>query len=110
MEKTKLRRYQWIRSEHPLVSEIIKTFPHLASSRWVSITFRKCIIINFQVRWEFKSIVSLEEDYASLMDGWTQIREKIVELSKIESSTRPYLKKVLEGLENCEELSYPCGK
>ena len=39
MEKTKLRRYQWIRSEHPLVSEIIKTFPHLASSRWVSIMY-----------------------------------------------------------------------
>lgn len=39
MEKTKVRRHQWIRSEHPLVSEVIKTFPHLASSRWVSIMY-----------------------------------------------------------------------
>ena len=36
MEKTKARRHQWIQSEHPLVSEVLKTFPHLVSSRWVS--------------------------------------------------------------------------
>lgn len=44
------------------------------------------------------------------MDGWIEIREKIVELSKIECSTRPYLKKLLDGLEKCEELPYPNGK
>lgn len=44
------------------------------------------------------------------MDSWTEMREKIVELSKIECSTRPYLKKLLEGLEKCEEFPYPWGK
>ena len=44
------------------------------------------------------------------MDGWIEIREKIVELSKIECSTRPYLKKLLDGLEKGEELPYPNGK
>ena len=39
-----------------------------------------------------------------------EIQERLVELSKIESSTRPYLKKILEGLEECEELPYACGK
>ena len=39
MEKTRSRRQQWIRSDHPLVSEVITTFPHLASSRWVSIMY-----------------------------------------------------------------------
>ena len=73
-------------------------------------TFKKCIIKISQIRWEFKAIVSFEEDYASLMDGWIEISEKIVELSKIECSTWPYLKKLLNDLEKCEELPYPNGK
>ena len=113
MEKTRGRRQQWIRSDHPLVSEVITKFPHLASSRWVSIMYTfitKAWYQFLQIRREFKAIVSFEEDPASLMDGWVEIQEKIVELSKIESSTRPYLKRVLEGLKKCEELPYSCGE
>lgn len=65
--------------------------------------------IKIQIRREFKAIVSFEEDSASLMDGWMEVQERLVELSKIESSTRAYLKKILEGLEECEELPYACG-
>ena len=36
MEKTKLRRRQWIRTEEPMVSETIQKFPCLASIRLVS--------------------------------------------------------------------------
>ena len=36
MEKTKIRRHQWIPEERPLVSEVVEKFPHLTSSRWVS--------------------------------------------------------------------------
>ena len=66
--------------------------------------------IKIQIRREFKAIVSCEEDPASLMDGWIEVQERIVELSKIESSSRPYLKKVIAGLEKCEEFPYACGK
>ena len=63
-------------------------------------TFKKCIIKIFQICREFKAIVSFEEDYASLMDGWIEISEKIVELSKIECSTRPYLKKLQRNVKS----------
>ena len=34
MEKTKMKRHQWIQTKNPLVSEITQKFPHLTSSRW----------------------------------------------------------------------------
>ena len=37
MEKTKLRRYQWIRQDRPLILEILDKFPYLSTSRWVSL-------------------------------------------------------------------------
>lgn len=37
MEKTKLRRRQWIKNEEPLVSEVVQKFPCLASMRYVSL-------------------------------------------------------------------------
>jgi len=37
MDKTKLRRYSWIREDpQPLVSEVVEKFPHLKSSKWVT--------------------------------------------------------------------------
>ena len=42
-----------------------------------------------QIRQEFRAIVSCEEDPASLMNGLIEVQERIVEFSKIESSTRP---------------------
>ena len=40
MEKTKLRRRQWIRTEDPMVSETVKKFPCLASIHFVSLNTR----------------------------------------------------------------------
>ena len=37
MEKTKLRRHQWIRQDRPLILEILDKFPYLSTSRWVSL-------------------------------------------------------------------------
>lgn len=37
LEKTKIRRYKWIRqSPQPLLSEITAKFPHLQKNKWVS--------------------------------------------------------------------------
>lgn len=55
-------------------------------------------------------MVCLEGDTYSLLDTWQEWREKIIQLSKLESSTRPLLRKVLAGIDNCEELTYPEGK
>ena len=43
------------------------------------------------------------------MDVWEGWCEKIIEFSKIESSTHPYLKKVLSSLDQCDKLYNPCG-
>ena len=39
MELTKLRRHQWIREERPLVFDVVKKFPCLATNKWVSDVF-----------------------------------------------------------------------
>ena len=62
------------------------------------------------VRCEFKAIVSFESDNSSMMDGWQSWKEKIIKFAKIESVTRPMIKKLLEGLEECDELPYPHGQ
>ena len=36
-------------------------------------------------------------------------KKKLIQFSRLESSTRPFLKKLLEGLDKCEELPYPHG-
>ena len=55
-------------------------------------------------------MVCLESDTYSLLDNWQEWREKIIQLSKLESSTRPLLRKVLADIDKCEELTYPEGK
>ena len=37
MDKTKLRRHQWIRQDRPLILEILDKFPYLSTSRWVNL-------------------------------------------------------------------------
>ena len=37
MDKTKLRRHQWIRQDKPLILEILDKFPYLSTSRWVNL-------------------------------------------------------------------------
>jgi len=44
------------------------------------------------------------------LDGWEQWSEKVIEFSKIESSSRPFLKKVLKDFEKSNEFPYPSGK
>jgi len=34
---TRIRRNQWIREQHPLVTEVISTFPCLKENSWVTI-------------------------------------------------------------------------
>lgn len=47
MEKTKIRRYKWIRlSPQPLVSEITAKFPHLRQNKWVSNTFKLTVTLS----------------------------------------------------------------
>ena len=39
MELTKLRRHGWIREDRPMILEVLKKFPCLATSKWVSNNF-----------------------------------------------------------------------
>ena len=36
MELTKLKRHQWIRTERPLIFDVVRKFPCLATTKWVS--------------------------------------------------------------------------
>ena len=62
------------------------------------------------MRREFKAVVSLEDDIPSVMDGWLEWKEKLIQMAKLESATRPMIKKLLEGLERCDELHCPQGQ
>ena len=55
-------------------------------------------------------LVSFENDSASMIEGWLEWSEKVIEFSRIESSTRLLLKKVLGDLEKSDQFAYPCGK
>lgn len=61
------------------------------------------------MRREFKAIVSLEDNIPSVMDCWLEWKEKLIQMAKLESVTRPMIKKLLEGLEQCNELHCPQG-
>ena len=43
-------------------------------------------------------MVSFEEDPKRLMDDWPYWRDRVIQLAKIESATRPYLRKILASL------------
>ena len=62
------------------------------------------------MRREFKAVICSEDNIYSLLDNWQEWREKIIQLSKLESTTRPLLKKLLGGVDKCEELTFPEGK
>ena len=62
------------------------------------------------MRREFKAILQLEREVNSLIDSWVDWSAKILEFSKRESSSRPYLKKKLKTLEEAESYLYPDGK
>lgn len=51
MEKTKLRRHEWIRKDRPLILEILDKFPYLSTSRWVSLhnSFKNFILVGFNL-------------------------------------------------------------
>ena len=64
---------------------------------------------NFQIRREFQAILQLEYNVNSLMDTWVEWSTKIVEFSKAESSSRPYIKKKLKKLDEAQNFPYPDG-
>ena len=43
-------------------------------------------------------MVSFEEDPKRLMDDWPYWRDRVIQLAKMESATRPYLRKILANL------------
>ena len=45
-------------------------------------------------------MVSFEENPKQLLDDWPLWRERIIQLAKVESATRPFLKKILASLES----------
>ena len=53
--------------------------------------------------------MSLDCKADSLMDSWPDWRMKILEYSKVESDSRPLIKKILQKLEKADSFAYPEG-
>jgi len=64
---------------------------------------------SLQLRREFKSVAALTSTAGSLMDSWPEWREKVIQLAKLESATRPVLK-VLGDLEGKDSVVCPDGE
>ena len=111
MQVTRAKRCEWIQKDRPLILEVIKKFPCLASTKWVNFMSVLLYVLFeiFQVQRKFKAILQLEREVNSLMNSWADWSAKILEVSKRESSSRPYLKK-LKALEEAESCLYPDGK
>ena len=54
--------------------------------------------------------MSLETSASSLMDSWPEWRDKLIQFSKLESVTRPVLKKLLSDLEAKDGIMHPDGE
>ena len=115
MELTRAKRCQWVQQDRPLISEVVEKFPCLAFSKWVRICVQYIVFYYvlideiFQMRREFQAILQLECNVNSLMDTWVEWSTRIVEFSKAESSSRPYIKKKLKKLDEAENFPYPDG-
>ena len=46
----------------------------------------------------------------SLMDSWPNWKDKLIQFSKLESATRPVLKKLLSDMESKDSVACPDGK
>lgn len=55
-------------------------------------------------------MVATKGTVASLMDTWPEWKEKLIHLAKLDSGTRPMIKRILEKLERQEQIVYPDGK
>ena len=44
-----------------------------------------------------------------MVENWLEWREKLIQLAKLESATRPMIRKLLNSLDECDELLYPEG-
>ena len=55
-------------------------------------------------------MASLDASAGSLMDSWPEWRDKLIQFSKLESATRPALKKLLGDLETKDSVACPDGE
>ena len=61
------------------------------------------LICILQLRQEFKQIIDKElDDVSTMMNSWPDWCDKLVKLSRLESNTRPYLRKILQNLTEVE--------
>ena len=51
------------------------------------------------MRREFKGVISFDDNVNSLMDSWPEWYRKLIKLSKLESSSRPLIRKILAKLD-----------
>ena len=51
------------------------------------------------MRREFKGVISFDDNVNSLMDSWPEWCRKLIKLSKLESSSRPLIRKILAKLD-----------
>lgn len=80
MEKTRQRRWKSILDKGPFVSDVLKEFPFLTSSK--------------VLRREFRWVAEVDGSTSSLTSSWPDWKKQIIELSKAEGATRPSIKKL----------------
>lgn len=80
MEKTRQRRWKSILDKGPFVSDVLKEFPFLTSSK--------------VLRREFCWVAEVDGSTSSLTSSWPDWKKQIIELSKAEGATRPSIKKL----------------
>ena len=61
------------------------------------------------MRREFKEIVPLDCKAELLMNSWPDWCVKILGFAKVESDSRPLIKKLLKKLEESDAFAYPEG-
>jgi len=63
-----------------------------------------------QIRREFKATVPIEGNVKEIITiNWPVWKAKVIELSRVECKTRPYIKKLLGILDNCDGSARPDG-
>lgn len=51
----------------------------------------------------------MDDNFSSIVENWLEWREKLIQLARMETATHPIIKKLLNSLDECDELLYPEG-
>ena len=92
--------YKWLDTHLNDCTDCDICIVHTNSHNVLSLLTSDFTLYYIQLHREFKSILSYTETVSSLMNSWPEWKEKLIKLSKLESKTRPNIKKIIDVLEN----------